>query len=165
MKLIQSLLMLCLPVIVAAQTRTLNISGPSQVYAGQSFRVIVDYAHTDDALQKLLQSAREITSRKLIVIFGCGGDRDRTKRPLMGEAAGRGADHVVVTSDNPRSEDPAAIIREIEDGLKRTGAPYDVVPDRREKYQPMATRMAKYKPITDRSRKLRRPMQRDPPVV
>jgi UDP-N-acetylmuramoyl-L-alanyl-D-glutamate--2,6-diaminopimelate ligase len=94
--------------------------------------VIVDYAHTDDALQKLLQSAREITSRKLIVIFGCGGDRDRTKRPLMGEAAGRGADHVVVTSDNPRSEDPAAIIREIEDGLKQTGAPYDVVPDRRD---------------------------------
>jgi UDP-N-acetylmuramoyl-L-alanyl-D-glutamate--2,6-diaminopimelate ligase len=101
------------------------------VNAGQQFRVIVDYAHTDDALEKLLKSAREITSGHLIVVFGCGGDRDRSKRPLMGEAAGRGADRIVVTSDNPRSEDPLAIIREIENGLKRVGADYDVEPDRR----------------------------------
>jgi UDP-N-acetylmuramoyl-L-alanyl-D-glutamate--2,6-diaminopimelate ligase len=101
------------------------------VDAGQPFRIIVDYAHTDDALEKLLKSAREITSGHLILVFGCGGDRDRSKRPLMGEAAGHGADRIVVTSDNPRSEDPLAIIREVELGLRRAGADYDVEPDRR----------------------------------
>ena len=99
------------------------------VTAGQKFRVIVDYAHTDDALEKVLNSAREITSGKLIVVFGCGGDRDRSKRPAMGKVAAQGSDFVVVTSDNPRTEDPMAIIAEIEKGLK--GAPYVVIPDRR----------------------------------
>jgi UDP-N-acetylmuramoyl-L-alanyl-D-glutamate--2,6-diaminopimelate ligase len=100
------------------------------VNAGQVFRVIVDYAHTDDALEKVLKSAREITSGRLIVVFGCGGERDRTKRPLMGEVAARESDYVVVTSDNPRGEDPLAIIKEIEEGMK--GASYRVQPDRRE---------------------------------
>ena len=100
------------------------------VVAGQSFRVIVDYAHTDDALEKLLKSAREITSGKLIVVFGCGGERDRTKRPVMGAIAVRGSDYVIVTSDNPRGEDPKAIIQEIEEGMK--GASYAVEVDRRE---------------------------------
>ena len=86
------------------------------VNAGQSFRVIVDFAHTDDALARVLQSAREITPGRLIVVFGCGGDRDRTKRPLMGEVAMKGSDFAVVTSDNPRSEDPLAIITEVEVG-------------------------------------------------
>jgi UDP-N-acetylmuramoyl-L-alanyl-D-glutamate--2,6-diaminopimelate ligase len=112
-----------------------NVPGRFEsVYAGQSYRVIVDYAHTDDALQKLLKSAREITTGQLIVVFGCGGDRDRTKRPLMGEAAARGADSIVVTSDNPRSEDPLKIIQEIEVGLNRQGLKppaYLVIPDRR----------------------------------
>jgi len=110
-----------------------NVPGRFEpVYRGQNFRVIVDYAHTDDALRKLLASAREITSGKVIVVFGCGGDRDRTKRPLMGEAAAHGADRIFVTSDNPRSEDPLAIIAEIEPGLKQAGGDYQVVPDRRE---------------------------------
>ena len=100
------------------------------VAEGQPFRVIVDYAHTDDALEKVLRSAREITSGRLIVVFGCGGDRDRTKRPAMGEAAARESDYAIVTSDNPRSEDPKAIIKEIEKGMK--GARYLVVVDRRE---------------------------------
>ncbi len=86
------------------------------VNAGQSFRVIVDFAHTDDALARVLQSAREITPGRLIVLFGCGGDRDRTKRPLMGEVAIKGSDFAVVSSDNPRSEDPLAIIDEVEVG-------------------------------------------------
>ncbi len=100
------------------------------VSAGQPFRVIVDYAHTDDALEKVLKSAREITSGRLIVVFGCGGERDRTKRPLMGEVAARQSDYAVVTSDNPRGEDPNAIIKEIEEGMK--AANYRVEVDRRQ---------------------------------
>jgi UDP-N-acetylmuramoyl-L-alanyl-D-glutamate--2,6-diaminopimelate ligase len=91
------------------------------VLSGQNFRVIVDFAHTDDALRRVLQSAREITSGRVLVVFGCGGDRDRTKRPLMGEAAIQGSDFVVATSDNPRSEDPLAILSEVEVGLRRAG--------------------------------------------
>jgi UDP-N-acetylmuramyl-tripeptide synthetase len=106
------------------------------VQTGQPFRVFVDYAHTDDALERLLAFAREVTTSRLLVVFGCGGDRDRTKRPVMGEVAARGSDFAIVTSDNPRSEDPAAIAREIELGLLRSGAvegtQYRVVLDRRE---------------------------------
>jgi UDP-N-acetylmuramoyl-L-alanyl-D-glutamate--2,6-diaminopimelate ligase len=100
------------------------------VIAGQAFRVIVDYAHTDDALEKVLASAREITRGRLIVVFGCGGDRDRTKRPLMGEAAAKGSDYAILTSDNPRGEEPMAIIKEIEEGMR--GARYRIEADRRE---------------------------------
>jgi len=106
------------------------------VNAGQRFRVIVDFAHTDDALTRVLQSAREITPGRLIVLFGCGGDRDRTKRPLMGEVAIKGSDFVVVSSDNPRSEDPLAIIAEVEAGVRRGGGiegkNYQKVADRRD---------------------------------
>jgi UDP-N-acetylmuramoyl-L-alanyl-D-glutamate--2,6-diaminopimelate ligase len=96
---------------------------------------VVDYAHTDDALRNLTALAREFVSRdagtaKVLTVFGCGGDRDRAKRPLMGEAAGRGSDFVVLTSDNPRSEDPLAIINDALVGLQRTGAKYTVEADR-----------------------------------
>jgi UDP-N-acetylmuramoyl-L-alanyl-D-glutamate--2,6-diaminopimelate ligase len=108
-----------------------NVPGRFEpVNAGQPFRVIVDYAHTDDALQKLMQSARDITAGRLIVVFGCGGERDRTKRPAMGQIAARESDYAIVTSDNPRSEDPMAIIREIEAGM--TNGKYRVIVDRRE---------------------------------
>ena len=103
------------------------------VDAGQPFTVIVDYAHTDDALRNLIVLARQLTTRsggRIITLFGCGGDRDRTKRPKMGRAAGQGSDFVVATSDNPRSEDPLAILAEIEPGLKATGTSYTVEPDR-----------------------------------
>jgi len=91
------------------------------VDAGQPFTVIVDYAHTDDALRNLTELARQMTAhaeKRVITVFGCGGDRDRTKRPKMGQAAGEGSDFVVATSDNPRSEEPLAILGEIEPGLK-----------------------------------------------
>ena len=100
-----------------------------RVDTGLPFDVIVDYAHTDDALRKILEAARPLTNGKLWVVFGCGGERDRTKRPLMGDVAARLADRVVLTSDNPRREDPAAIIREIQLGVKEGGA--ETEPDRR----------------------------------
>jgi len=88
---------------------------------GQPFLVMVDYAHTDDALRNVLNAARELTRGRLIVVFGCGGDRDRAKRPLMGEAAGSLSDLAILTSDNPRSEDPRQIINEALAGLRKTG--------------------------------------------
>ena len=107
-----------------------------RVDCGQPFTVVVDYAHTDDALRNLTALAREFVSRaktkgRVLTVFGCGGDRDRAKRPLMGEAAGRGSDFVVLTSDNPRSEDPRAIINDALVGLQRSGVKYSVEPDRR----------------------------------
>jgi UDP-N-acetylmuramoyl-L-alanyl-D-glutamate--2,6-diaminopimelate ligase len=99
--------------------------------AGQPFTVLVDYAHTPDSLENVLRAAREISEGSLIVVFGCGGDRDRGKRPLMGTIATELADRAVITSDNPRSEAPQAIIAEIEAGARSTGAAYEVEPDRR----------------------------------
>ncbi len=103
------------------------------VAAGQPFTVIVDYAHTDDALRNLIALARQMTAstgKRVITLFGCGGDRDRTQRPKMGQAAGEGSDFVVATSDNPRSEDPLAILAEIEPALRATSVKYLIEPDR-----------------------------------
>ncbi len=103
------------------------------VDAGQSFPVLIDYAHTDAALDAAIRSVRELAGRKLVVVFGCGGDRDAGKRPLMGRVAGALAELPIVTSDNPRGEDPLAIIAAVEEGLKASGnTGYRVVPDRRE---------------------------------
>jgi UDP-N-acetylmuramoyl-L-alanyl-D-glutamate--2,6-diaminopimelate ligase len=101
------------------------------VEAGQPFQVLVDYAHTPDSVGNVLRAARPLARGKVIVVLGCGGDRDRGKRPLMGEAASRLADLTVLTSDNPRSEDPEAIIAEIEPGAREGGGAYRIEPDRR----------------------------------
>lgn len=102
-----------------------------RIDVGQPFLVVVDYAHTDDALRNLLASAKEMNvDGRIITLFGCGGDRDRTKRPLMGEAAGHASDIVVLTSDNPRSEDPLLIINDVIVGVQRTKAKLFVEPDR-----------------------------------
>ena len=123
-----------------------NVPGRFEpVLCGQPFTVVVDYAHTDDALKNLTALAREFVAKsesrisqqkgdvghQIITVFGCGGDRDRTKRPLMGEAAGKGSDFVVVTSDNPRSEGPMAIIGDVKPGIAKTGTEYVIEPDRR----------------------------------
>jgi UDP-N-acetylmuramoyl-L-alanyl-D-glutamate--2,6-diaminopimelate ligase len=101
-----------------------------RVDQGQPFLVVVDYAHTDDALRNAIQIARQMTRGRVITVFGCGGDRDRTKRPLMGMAAGELSDVVVLTSDNPRSEDPIAIMNDVLVGLRRYDTPHSVEPDR-----------------------------------
>ena len=120
--------------LVAAVPNLKPVPGRFQlVAAGQPFTVIVDYAHTDDALRNLTTLARQMTApsgKRVITLFGCGGDRDRTKRPKMGVAAGSGSDFVVATSDNPRSEDPLAILAEIEPGLKASSVQYTIEPDR-----------------------------------
>ncbi|MCZ6507623.1 MAG: UDP-N-acetylmuramoyl-L-alanyl-D-glutamate--2,6-diaminopimelate ligase [Acidobacteria bacterium] len=103
------------------------------VEAGQPFPVLIDYAHTDAALAAALRSVREFTRRRVLVVFGCGGDRDPGKRVLMGRAAGRLADAAIATSDNPRSEDPQQILVSVAEGLRQSGAEdFEVVVDRRE---------------------------------
>lgn len=111
-----------------------------RVDCGQPFLVVVDYAHTDDALRNLTRIARQLLAQqespgRIIIVFGCGGDRDRAKRPLMGRAAGEGSELVVLTSDNPRSEDPQTIIADAVPGLQRTGTRYVIEADRRKAIQ------------------------------
>ena len=101
-----------------------------RVEQGQPFLVVVDYAHTDDALRNAISVARSLTSKRVITLFGCGGDRDRTKRPLMGMAAAELSDFVVLTSDNPRSEDPLDIMNDALVGVRRFDTPHVIEPDR-----------------------------------
>jgi UDP-N-acetylmuramoyl-L-alanyl-D-glutamate--2,6-diaminopimelate ligase len=102
-----------------------------RVDQGQSFLVVVDYAHTDDALENLIRTARELNTKgRIITLFGCGGSRDRTKRPIMGETSGRLSDLSILTSDNPRQEDPLKIISDIVVGMQKSGGKYLIEPDR-----------------------------------
>jgi UDP-N-acetylmuramoyl-L-alanyl-D-glutamate--2,6-diaminopimelate ligase len=98
--------------------------------AGDDILVLVDYAHTPDALERVLDAVRSMTTRRVLCVFGCGGDRDPQKRPKMGQAVGSRADYAIVTNDNPRSEDPAAIARAVEAGLQQTSGAYEVELDR-----------------------------------
>lgn len=114
------------------------------VGGGRDFSVIVDYAHTPDGLENILRTARQITGARLITVFGCGGDRDRKKRPLMGGIAAAYSDYTIITSDNPRTEDPLKIIEEVEEGVKPAVGKdrYTVEPDRRKAIR-LAVGMAK----------------------
>jgi UDP-N-acetylmuramoyl-L-alanyl-D-glutamate--2,6-diaminopimelate ligase len=103
-----------------------------RVDAGQPFTVIVDYAHTDDALRNLLDTLRSLNPKRILTVFGCGGDRDRSKRPLMGAVAAQRSDLVIATSDNPRSEPPTGILDEIAQGFRNRTTPFRLIVDRRE---------------------------------
>ena len=119
--------------VIEAGIRNLHaVAGRFQrVDAGQPFLVVVDYAHTDDALQNLIRTARELlTKGRIITVFGCGGSRDRTKRPIMGETSGRLSDLTILTSDNPRQEDPLKIISDIVVGMQKSTGKYLIEPDR-----------------------------------
>jgi UDP-N-acetylmuramoyl-L-alanyl-D-glutamate--2,6-diaminopimelate ligase len=122
---------------IAAETVARGIAGLQSVPGrfervdeGQPFVVAVDYAHTDDALRNTIAVARGLNPKRIITLFGCGGDRDRTKRPLMGQAAAEASDFVVLTSDNPRSEDPLAIMNDALVGIRRVDVPLAIQPDR-----------------------------------
>jgi UDP-N-acetylmuramoyl-L-alanyl-D-glutamate--2,6-diaminopimelate ligase len=119
--------------VIATGVRKLaNVSGRFQPIAlGQPFLVVVDYAHTDDALENLIRTARELNPKgRIVTLFGCGGLKDRTKRPVMGEVAGRLSDLTILSSDNPKSEDPLKIISDIVVGLQKTHGKYMIEPDR-----------------------------------
>ena len=118
--------------VAAGLTANPGVSGRFQtVRSKKGCQAVVDYAHTPDGLENVLQTAKEFVKGRLIAVFGCGGDRDRTKRPIMGEIGGRLADYCIITSDNPRTEDPEAILADVEAGVRKTDCPYEKIVDRR----------------------------------
>jgi UDP-N-acetylmuramoyl-L-alanyl-D-glutamate--2,6-diaminopimelate ligase len=118
---------------VKAGLERVQVPGRAElVHTGRDFSVIIDYAHTPDSLENILNTVKDYAAGRVVCVFGCGGDRDRAKRPMMGAISGRIADYTVITSDNPRTEDPESIIRDIEEGMKTTGGIYTSVCDRRE---------------------------------
>lgn len=102
-----------------------------KVDTGRDFSVIIDYAHTPDGLEKLIHTAKGFAKGRVITVFGCGGDRDKTKRSIMGEIAGKYSDYTIITSDNPRCENPMSIICDIYEGIRKTSGKYSIVPDRK----------------------------------
>ncbi|MEG0712671.1 MAG: cyanophycin synthetase, partial [Niameybacter sp.] len=110
-----------------------GVPGRVQSFSSQKgYSVLVDYAHTPDGLENVLETIKQFVKGRIITVFGCGGDRDNTKRPLMGEVAARYSDEVIITSDNPRSEDPLTILEQVEVGVKRHQVDYVKMEDRKE---------------------------------
>lgn len=110
-----------------------GVPGRSEVIdSGRGFTIIIDYAHTPDGLQNILNTIHEYAKSRIITLFGCGGDRDKTKRPIMGEIAGKLSDICIVTSDNPRTEDPESIIKDILPGVEKSGVDFKVITNRKE---------------------------------
>jgi len=118
---------------IVQSLETITVRGRVEPLSGGGITAVIDYAHKPDALEKVLQTLRGVLAPggRLLCVFGAGGDRDKTKRPLMGQISGQLADYTILTSDNPRSEDPLAILGDIEEGIKRVTAHYEVEPDRR----------------------------------
>lgn len=117
---------------VLAGLEEVKVPGRSEIVPSvRSFTIMVDYAHTPDSLENILRASKAYTKGKIICVFGCGGDRDTAKRPMMGEIAGKLAGYTVITSDNPRTEKPEDIIKQIEEGIKKTSGKYKVIVDRR----------------------------------
>ena len=120
-------------VICRALESVTNVPGRAEVLDTHTdYKVVLDYSHSPDALENILSAIRDFIKGRLIVVFGCGGDRDHGKRPLMGAIAGRMADLSILTSDNPRAEDPLDILDAIEEGIKPTGGKYVVIENRRD---------------------------------
>ena len=118
---------------VKAGLESVSVPGRAEIVkTGGNFTVVIDYAHTPDSLENILTTMKDYAPGRLVCLFGCGGDRDRAKRPIMGEISGRIADFTIITSDNPRTEEPEAIVKEIEEGIRKTGAEYAAIVDRRE---------------------------------
>ena len=121
-------------IVLDAVSKSSGVKGRIEVVPtpGTDFTVIIDYAHSPDGLENIITSLREIAKGRVVTVFGCGGDRDKTKRPKMGKIAAELSDYCVVTSDNPRSEDPSMIINDILEGMKGVSTPYTVVENRKE---------------------------------
>ena len=121
------------PTIIRGLEKAAGVMGRVEVVPTDTdYTVIIDYAHTPDGLQNIIETVQDFAKGDVITLFGCGGDRDNTKRPIMGEIAGKLSDFSIITSDNPRTEDPEAIVNEIEAGMKKTDGKYTVIVDRRE---------------------------------
>jgi UDP-N-acetylmuramoyl-L-alanyl-D-glutamate--2,6-diaminopimelate ligase len=113
--------------------KNVTVPGRAEVVPiGTDYTVIIDYAHSPDSLENILATVKGYAPARVISLFGCGGDRDKSKRPIMGEISGKYADFTIITSDNPRTEEPSAIINDIEEGIKKTKAAYITIVDRRE---------------------------------
>jgi UDP-N-acetylmuramoyl-L-alanyl-D-glutamate--2,6-diaminopimelate ligase len=118
---------------IARGISNVTVPGRAEVaYAGKKFTVIIDYAHSPDSLENILKTVKAYAPGRVVSMFGCGGDRDKTKRPIMGEISGKLADYTIITSDNPRTEEPEAIIRDIEAGIKNLDAEYKTIVSRRD---------------------------------
>ena len=123
----------CSPEIIKTALENIKIPGRSELVPNKKeLSIMIDYAHSPESLENILQAVKTYTKGRVIVVFGCGGDRDTTKRPIMGEISGRIADYTIITSDNPRTEDPELIVKNIKDGIKKTKGNYKVVVDRKE---------------------------------
>ncbi len=137
----------CSPEIIKTALETIKIPGRSELVPNKKeLNIMIDYAHSPESLENILQAVKTYTKGRVILVFGCGGDRDTTKRPIMGEIAGRIADYSIVTSDNPRTEEPEKIIKDIEAGISKTKGKYEIVVDRKDAIE-KAIKMANKKDI------------------
>ena len=137
----------CSPEIIKTALETIKIPGRSELVPNKKeLSIMIDYAHSPESLENILQAVKTYTKGRLILVFGCGGDRDTTKRPMMGEIAGRIADYTIVTSDNPRTEDPELIVKDIEEGISKTKGRYEIIVDRKQAIE-KAIKMANKKDI------------------